>query len=233
MRDIKRIIFIFILFPLCVMGQKSRVWNKPLYDSYPYHFGFAFSLGILDFSVIHSPEFNNFDTVLSVNGDAKPIFGAHIVGNLKLNDNFDLRLIPGLSFGQRDLEYKAVYNGQIRTYDRKIESTLLQFPLYIKYRAIRENNYRPYLLLGANYTLDLATRKKIDADEEVKVRLKKHDILLETGFGIDYYLPYFKFSTEIKFSYGLFNLVDYDDTEYTDIFSRLGTKMVTVSIFFE
>ncbi len=238
----KGIILLLLLIPATIFAQKAKVWNKPLYDSYRYHFGFAFSLGVLDFSVDHSDDFNNLDvmdSVYSVVGHAKPIFGASIVGNLKLNNNFDLRFIPGLSFGQRDLQYLVKGEGVDFMYvNRVIESTFLQFPLLVKYRAVRENNYRPYLIAGVNYTIDLATRKKIkvpaiEPDFFPKTKLNKHDILIEAGFGIDYYLPYFKFTTELKFSYGLMNIVNYDDSEYSQVFDRLGTKMVTLSIFFE
>lgn len=234
-------IILVLLLPLLVFGQKQKVWNKPLYDSHLYHFGFSFSAGTLDFSVDHHKDFlkeSVFDTIYSVEGLRKPIFGASIVTNLKLNDNFDLRFIPGLAFGQRDLEYlnnvpDEQGNENYYIHAMKIESTFLQFPLLIKYRAVRQNNYRPYIIAGVNYTLDLATRKKVKEEEKPKIRLNKHDVLLEAGFGVDSYLPYFKFSTEIKFSYGLMNMINYDDTQYSTVFNRLGTKMVTVAIYFE
>ncbi len=241
----KALILVLLFIPTAIFAQKAKVWNKPLYDSYQYHFGFAFSLGSLDFAVDHSDDFNNLDimdTVYAVTGYSKPIFGASIVGNLKLNNNFDLRFIPGLAFGQRDLKYLVTKDeGETFSYrNMKIESTFLQFPLLIKYRAVRENNYRPYLILGVNYTIDFATRKKVKEEEKPKINLNKHDLLIEAGFGIDYYLPFFKFTTELKFSYGLMNVVNYsydaEDREsqiYADVFDRLGTKMVTLTIFFE
>lgn len=241
---IRNILFVLVLaflIPLTTSAQKKKMWNKPLYDSYLYHFGFSFSLGYLDFSVDHSLNFAHSDTIYSVLGTAKPIFGANIVGNLKLNDHFDLRFIPGISFGQRNLQYiVSKPDTGFYYHDMKIESTFLEFPFYIKYRAIRKNNYRPYLIAGVKYAMDLATRKKIKEKEKPKIRLNRHDILAEAGFGVDFYLPYFKFSTQISFSYGLLNMVNYDysieDKEnemYANVFDRLGTKMVTVSIFFE
>ena len=66
-----------------------------------------------------------------------------------------------------------------------------------------------------------------------KIRLNRQDILLEMGFGVDYYLPYFKFTTELRFSYGLLNMVNYDDSQLTRVYDRLGSKMVTLTIYFE
>lgn len=243
MKPVKLLLILF-LFPTMLMAQKSKPWNKPLYDAYKFHYGFAFTGGVLDFS--YAPDLNIYndidrnnpkplDSIFSVEGQSKFLFGASMVGNMRLNENWDLRLLPGLYFGQRDLKYLMTdeNSGEIVNHTMKIESTLLQFPLLIKYRAKRENNYRPYVVVGANYAIDLATRKKIKQEEWPKIRLKSHDILLEAGVGVDYYLPYFKFSHELRFSYGLFNMVNYDDSRYTKAIRRLGTKMVTLVIYFE
>ncbi len=234
----KNLLFLLLFIPVGLMAQKSKPWNKPLYDAFPFHYGFAFSGGILDFSVNQSNFINNSDTVYSVEGHAQPAFGASIVGNLRLNENWDLRFIPGMYFGQRNLDYlyKVDANKTDSTFDNhvmKIETTYLQFPVLVKYRAVRENNYRPYVVFGATYARDMAARKKIKEEELPKIRLKPNDLFLELGFGVDYYFPDFKFSSEIRFSYGLLNMVNYDNTEYTKVFDRLGTKMVTMFIYFE
>jgi hypothetical protein len=227
------------MLPLSLFAQKAKVWNKPLYDVYPYHFGFAFTFGILDFSVAHSNYFlhqPDTSTIFSIEGQAQPFFGASMVSNLRLNDNLDLRFIPGLHFGQRKLTYimlDEADHSKTVSHTMKIESTFLQFPLLLKYRAVRQNNYRPYLIGGVNYALDLATRKKIKDEEQPKIRLNSQDVYLEVGFGVDSYLPFFKFSTELRFSYGLMNVVNYDDTRYTKVFDRLGSKMTTLVIYFE
>ena len=56
---------------------------------------------------------------------------------------------------------------------------------------------------------------------------------MEIGVGVDYYLPFFKLSTEIRFSYGMLNIVNYDDREITKAFDKLGSKMVTFIVYFE
>lgn len=232
-------LLLILLFPLLLSAQKSKVWNKPLYDAYPYHFGFAFYLGTLDFSVDHSALFDDPDnTVYSVEGRPGATGGVSMVGNLRLNQNFDLRFTPGMIFGQRNLDYRYLkitsFDTAIVDHTMKLETTLLQFPLSIKYRAIRENNYRPYFVFGVNYVIDLASRKKIKEEEKPKIRLHQHDVMLEAGFGVDNYLPFFKFSAELRFSYGLMNLVKYDNTDFTSkTFDRLGSKMVSLIIFFE
>ena len=115
----------------------------------------------------------------------------------------------------------------------KIESTYATFPLLLKYRSVRLNNYRPYIIAGINYAFDLESEKKIRDDEKPKIRLNRHDIYVEFGFGSDYYFPFFKFSTELKFSFGLLNMIRPDETEYTKAIEKLNGRMVSLMFYFE
>ncbi len=236
----KILLFTILILTLSgsVFAQRKRPWRAPFYDAEPYHFGFAFSLGKMDFAISHSDTFNALDTVYSVEYSGGALFGASMIANLKLADNWDLRVLPGLMFSQRSLNYllcddKIQDERLLRKHSMKIETTLLQSPIIVKYRAVRESNYRPYIFAGVNPAIDLAARKKPKEEEKPKIRLKKLDVYAEIGIGLDNYLHWFKYSTEIKFSYGLLNIVKYDNTEYTDAFSRLGSKMVTLVLCFE
>ncbi len=55
----------------------------------------------------------------------------------------------------------------------------------------------------------------------------------EIGFGIDFYLEYFKFSPQIKISYGLLNLLSEDNTIFTNSINRLTTNGWMLSFTFE
>ena len=55
----------------------------------------------------------------------------------------------------------------------------------------------------------------------------------EIGFGIDFYLEYFKFSPQIKISYGLLNLLTEDNTIFTNSINRLTTNGWMLSFTFE
>ncbi len=235
---IKRICIFFILVTLAIstFGQEGKhVWNKPNYDEYPFHFGFAVGYNQMNFRIIPREELlTNFDTVYAVENNPRPGFNIHMVGNLRLGENFDLRFIPGLAFGQRDLKYSHNISGPgLESHLMQIESTFLSFPLYIKYRAKRLNNWRPYILLGGNYTIDLEARKKIKEEERPKIRLMQQDVYLEAGVGIDYYFPFFKLATELRFSFGMMNVIKEDNTEYARFYDQLNSRMVTLLIFVE
>ena len=234
-----QIIILFLISALYVNAQEGRyAWNKPNYDQYPFHFGFAVGYNQMDFKIIPDKKLlTDFDSVFSVENFSRPGFNIHIVGNLRLGNNFDLRFIPGLAFGQRDLHYRhRVVNSNdtiLTTHVMSIESTLLSFPLYVKYRSKRLNNWRPYLLFGGNYTWDLEARKKIKEEERPKIRLQHQDFYIEAGVGIDYYFPFFKLATELRFSWGMMNMIKYDNTEYSNFYEKLNSKMVTLLIFVE
>lgn len=242
------IIIVFFIVSISVFGQKERPQNLIHYDKKLLHFGFTVGLTRMDFSLLESEAFlKSFgggdpytEGVYSIENDA--MWGFHLgpVSNLRLGEYFDLRLLCDLSFGQRNLNY-TLSQDTANTYETepyylhtmKIESIFIEFPLLIKYKARRINNYRPYIIAGGNPKIDLAARKKIKADEMPKIKLNNFDVYGEIGFGIDYYLPYFKFSTEIKFAKGFMNMINHDNTPYSNAIERLNSHMVFISFHFE
>ena len=116
---------------------------------------------------------------------------------------------------------------------KRIESTLLDFPIHIKYKSERYNNFRTYVITGIKYSLDIASQARIDDEGKEIIKLKRNDLMGEIGFGIDFYLEYFKFSPQIKISYGLLNLLSEDNTIFTNSINRLTTNGWMLSFTFE
>ncbi len=228
----------FLLFVLSAWifqaeSQHTKPLNTPLYDLDRWHFGFTIGLNSMDFDIYHDRRISTFDSVYAVNNVRQAGFNLGIVSNLRLAPYLDLRFLPGISFGQRNLEY-LIRDGQ-RFYKKtmQIESTFLEFPFLFKYKAKRINNYRPYLIGGLNYRIDLAARDEIKEELKPMVLLDRHDVYYELGFGVDYYLPFFKFSTEIKYAVGLNNLIKPDGTQFTNSIEKLISNLVIVSFHFE
>lgn len=218
-------------------AQKRQVWNKPLYDDSPFHYGFALGINSFSARTVNSASFMAMDTVFSIETEAEPGFAILMVANLRLADNFDLRFTPGLVFGQRNLHYliDSVNDGATLPTDHvmRIESTYASFPLLLKYRSVRVNNYRPYVLAGVSWGIDLESEKKIRDEEFPKIRLAHHDFYVEAGFGIDYYFPFFKLSSEIKFSFGLRDLLVRDGSPYTNALEKINSRIVSLLFYFE
>lgn len=213
--------------------SQSHVLNTPTYDLDLLHFGFTIGFNSMDFNIHNSKWMYQLDTVYSVNSVRQLGFNIGIVSNLRLAKYLDLRFLPGIMFGQRNMDYLIWMNNKFQDKLMKIESTFLDFPLTLKYKAKRIENYRPYLLAGFSYRVDLASQKAIKEEEKPKIRLEKNDFYYELGFGVDYYLAYFKFSTELKYSIGMRNIIKPDNTEYTKSIENLGSEILVISFHFE
>jgi len=189
------------------------------FDEKLIHFGFTLGFNLLDFNVTnYNPIGENPDYVqgnwpkdpVQINGSSYvmsdlqtlvPGFTVGIVSSLRLLEDLDLRFLPGMSFGERKLTYNIpVYD--INAYEPlkfySIKSTFLDFPLIFKYKARRINNDRPFVIFGSAYRQDISRTAKEDL-----VKLKSSGFYAEVGGGWDHYFPFFRFSVEAKFSFGL------------------------------
>jgi hypothetical protein len=221
--------------------KRIVVPNLVYYDQKKLHFGFTVGLNTSDFWIRNSDTF--FDTtvikqVYGIENAQAPGFHLGPISNLRLGKYFDLRFLLNLTFTQRDLSYVIIKENQdgseyFTSHTMKISSTFMEFPLMIKYKSERINNYRVYVVGGIKPVLDLASKKKIPEEEMPMIRLKQPDIYAEFGAGIDFYLPYFKFSPELKMGVGLDNVIVPDNTEYTGALKYLKSKIVMLSFHFE
>jgi hypothetical protein len=92
-----------------------------------------------------------------------------------------------------------------------------------------------YVVAGVNPMYDL-TRKK-----QAKRRPKPFNVYLEMGLGCDFYLPFFKLIPELKFSFGLADILQKNRPDLTDPTQHIFTEsldgasanMVTLSFYFE
>lgn len=234
--DLKKTILILIISIFCfgATAQKQIPMNLPKLDNQVAHFGYSLGLNVMDFNIRPSDVFlPGFDTVYAVEVTRFVGFNINMISNLRLGEYIDVRFLPGLMFGQRNLQYKYIKNGEYRLHNMMIESTFLDFPLYFKYRAARINNWRPFIIGGVNSRIDLAAQRKINPEERPKIRLKPVDAYYELGVGADFFLEYFMFGIELKSSWGLFNVVAYDDTQYSEYFRKLNSHMYVISFHFE
>jgi hypothetical protein len=220
---------LFISLVVAIQAQKPKVMNEPNHDDKWIHFGFCLGLNTMDFRVHQTYR----DTMFANVSKLTPGFHIQIVSNLRLGNYFDLRFLPGISFGQRDLFFFDE-SGRMIDDNHRLESNYLEFPLLIKYKSTRINNYRAYLVSGLNPRIDLA--KTYEADKNIYMDLKNLDLFWELGFGLDFYLPYFKFTTEIKYGMGMFDALNRRETEvpaFQNSIQRLNSNVVMVSFFFE
>ena len=230
-------IFLFIIF-LCSglfsYGQRhKKPQNLPRYDFKKIHFGFTLGINSLNFNLAKNDDFLNNDSLLTLLASDQKGFNLGIVSNLRLGKYTDLRFIPTLVFGERILNYRFNNQSNLSLTDKRIESTLIDFPVSLKYKSARYNNFRTYVMCGVKYSLDIASQSEIDDEGQELVKLNNHDLMIEGGFGIDFYLQYFKFSPQIKISHGIINILSKDKTLYTQTIDNLKTNSWMISFTFE
>jgi len=232
---------LIITISISISAQQKRVQNLPDYEHRRFHFGFTVGTNMMNFGITKDDNFfseTDFNQIYSIENQSIPGFLLGPVTNLHFGEYFDLRLLINLSFGQRNLKYLMVddttsQNPTLSFYTMKLTSTYLEFPLLLKYKAARLDNFRPYLIAGMNPKIDLAAQKEIKEKEMPKIRLNSYDLAWEIGFGIDFYLPYFKFSPEIKYSCGLKDMIVRDNTQFTRAINRLESNIWMLSLHFE
>ena len=199
------------------------------------HFGFTLGFNSMDFKITPSQTFLASDSLYPEVSRLNPGINIQIVTNVRAGEYFDIRFLPGVSFGQRMINY---YKNQVSyPVPQKLESSFLEFPLLLKYKGERLNNVRPYVIGGLNYRYDLAGKKEYDDEKPVYIRLKRPDLYYEAGAGLDLYLTYFKLSIELKMSNGIGNVLVSDPApnhaEYVNAIDKMKSQLWVLSFHFE
>jgi hypothetical protein len=208
--------------------------NLPKYDHQRIHFGFTLGLNSSNFRVQKVDDFKELDSIYSIEPGAVMGLNLGIISNLRIGNHFDLRFIPALSFAQRNLDYNFYYPGSSgNLITKKIESTYLEFPLNLKFKSKRINNYRVYVLAGGRYSIDMVSQAKVLNRDKDIVKLERYDYGYEIGVGFDFYMTYFKFSPEIKMFNGLNNLLVSENTALAKPLEGLRSKIFLISFTFE
>lgn len=240
MRSVLRTSLIVFLLAVTVntacAQQKFKVENLPNFDLHRFHFGFHLSYNTSDFQMVLDPQALKRDSLLVLSHAKQPGFNLSMVASLNVNPFVSFRFAPSLSFQERILTYQfREPDGSSIYFQKPVESTYLEFPLLMKYRSARINNFAVYLLGGGKFCIDMASQKDVNnqLDDEVVVKLDKYDYAAEVGGGADMFLTYFKFGIELKAAFGIPNLLIDDGTRFSTPIESLRTKTWVLSFTFE
>lgn len=213
----------------------DKLMNRPYADMRKWHLGFSVGIHTQDISFTH----NGF---VSENGNEwrmdqpsfSPGFCVNGLIDYRLSTYFSLRFTPGMYFGNRDIKMLDTATGE--TASQNIKSAYVVLPVDLKCAGMRYRNSRPFLTAGVMPAFDVA-KKTSDY-----LKLKSGDIYLTVGLGCDFYLPYFKFNPEIKFCFGLTDLLVHDRPDLVDepakfnitrSLSKAVSRMVVLTFYFE
>ena len=221
-----------------VQAQNQGTQNLLSLDRAKYYFGFLLGFNQMNFAIKPYSNLNQFDSLLSVESNPQLGFNIGIVSTLKLGNLWDLRFIPTLSFGERDLTYtihhpSINYNGVIT---KKVESIFMDFPLLVKLKSNRiGDNTRAYVIAGGKVSIDMASQSKNKSEnpEDINIKLFRNDYMLVGGVGFDFYMEYFKLAAEISMSYGFKDQLVHENNMFASSIERLNSKIFQFSLTFE
>ncbi|MGB5818362.1 MAG: porin family protein [Saonia sp.] len=162
-------------------------------------------------------------------------FNVGLIGEMRINEFLDVRFEPGLLYTQRDLGFPGFDNEADAI--REVRSTYINFPLLLKVSARRFGNWKPYLTGGVYTSLNLGSNEdSLDDNSSGTFRMKNNVYGYELGFGIDFYLEYFKFSPSIR---GVFALSDElvrdndPNSPWTGNIDAMRTRGIFINFTFE
>ena len=228
--------------------DNDMILNRPYADAKRVHFGFSVGMNFQNLAITNNGLINkNLETNLDEEWYAdvpshSPGFSVNVLADLRLAEHFNLRLSPGLYFGNKVvkfLNHKGDPGWTVDTYYQQrqnIKSTYIVVPVDLKMSAKRYHNMRPYFTGGVMYVHDLAK------DRSEQLKLKDGDLMLTVGMGCDFYMPFFKLCPEVKFCFGMKNLLernrpDLEDNQeilhFTQSVNKILNNMVVVTFFFE
>lgn len=236
----KRIIGICIIYLISTSAEaqlftKERVLNNENFDKPRLSYGYYLGLNSYDFNIDYKSNLKDIQVIKSTG------FNVGLVGNIRINDFFDLRLEPGLVMSNRNLSYSETYfEGLIfdeSDTEREIRSTYIHIPLLLKISTKRINNIKPFIVAGVSTALNLSSNQdNPDDNSQGNFRLKKNNIFYEMGIGIDIYLTWFKFTPSIRgvFSISDEHIKDFDsNSPWTRNISKMQTRGVFVNFTFQ
>ena len=222
--------------------------NNPYVDEKLFHFGFQLGMNFSSFGVTDSRQpvtmaNGQTDTLHVRVSGVMPGFHVGFVTDLRLCKYLNLRFCPGMQFASRTLTYKpasdeTVIRGSSPEMGKRLDvlAMPIYLPLYLKFSAMREGNYRPYVIAGGGASFN------VSRDKEKPVLLNVTDYFCEVGFGCDLYFQWFKWCPELTYRIGFANQLcpadqhpnlSPNDAFYTNAISRLTSHCICLTFNFE
>lgn len=221
------IAFGLLLFALAGHAQR----NNPYYDDKPLHFGFHVGMNFSTFHLrLDQQRLMANDTLRYIDPNWGPGFQLGVIADARLSEYATLRFTPTLMFSQRNVQYS--FENPFNNIRRAVQVANIDIPLAVKWRSTRINNYRVYLITGMKYTIDMASQERVVADVE-RLKVRRHDAAYEVGLGFDFYLPFFKFSPEIRFAQGIRNIMVPEPHVYSNPIDALRARTIIITFNFE
>lgn len=225
-----------LAFPFQMSSQRQqKLENRPYADLKRWHLGFSVGMHLQDLKFTHNDYITDDGQQLKAEVPGySPGFCVNVLGALRLHKYFELRLSPGMYFGSKNITMLDVNSGHVERQD--VKSAYVVAPLDLKISGDRLRNARPYALVGAMGTFDVSKKRP------EPLRFNSFDAYLTLGIGCDFYLPFFKLNPEVKFCFGLTDVLQHkrpdlsDNPEMikmTNSLKKVKSSMIVITFNFE
>ncbi|MWB95748.1 outer membrane beta-barrel protein [Flavobacterium sp. GA093] len=214
------------------MFSKDPIINLENWQKQRLYFGYYLGFNSFDFKF----DYKMPDADIQVKKTTG--FNVGVVADLRLQEYINLRFEPGLYYTKRDLYFPNLTSEN--DYLREVSSTYINFPLLLKFSALRTGNVRPYLLGGLSTTLNLSSNSKSKDDNfQQKFRVKSWTYNYEVGFGVDFFSEYFIFSPSIRGVFGLSDelirdnkTAEHPNSPWTDNIDSMKSRAILINFTF-
>lgn len=211
------------------MFGKHPIINQENFDKQRLSWGYFLGLNSFDY------KFDYIKNAEEIQVETGVGFSVGLIGDLRLNDYFNIRFEPGLYYGDRTLHYYG-FDREIDAV-RLVSATYIDFPLMLKFSSVRTGNIKPFLLGGFSATINLSSNSQSTEDNlNQKFRVNDWSQNYTMGIGIDLYFEYFKFSPSVRGVFGMGNelIPDVDpNSPWTGNISSMKTRAILVNFTFQ
>jgi len=219
----------FLSQPIFSQFNENPILNKETEDKALLNWGYFLGFNQYDFKF----DYKNVGKDILVNKTLG--FNVGLIGELRINEFLDVRFEPGLLYNSRTLGFPDVVDENEAI--REVKSTYINFPVLLKASARRFGNWKPFLVGGVSTSMNLGSNEtSLEDNSSGTFRMKKWVYNYELGFGIDFYLEYFKFSPSIRGVFAISDeLVPDEDpnSPWTGNIAAMRTRGIFVNFTFE
>lgn len=194
-----------------IFRTKDRMDKLQEFDEQKFSWGFFLAGNNFDYKLVLDPKLGMNGRQNAVQSKGSYSFGAGLIGKMKLNDSFDLRLEPGLQFVQRELVFDTQENSDKK---RNLKSTYLDVPLLLEFHGDRWYNSRPYAAAGVNYMANLQSNENATEDNSTGVfRSTTHNFGWSVEAGLQFYFSRFKLTPGFRGTFVMNNELVKDNAD--------------------
>ncbi|QCX54002.1 porin family protein [Elizabethkingia sp. JS20170427COW] len=200
-----------------LFNTRNRMDNLEGFDQQKFSWGFYLAANSFGYKMTPHPQYGLDGSKNAVTEKSSMNFGAGLIGRMRINDNFDLRIEPALQFVDRELQFNT-FDKVNQNYDlinwevgnliiepkdadkiRKVKSTYVDVPILLEYHGSRWYNSRPYAAAGLNWMTNLQSNEKVTDDNQLGIfRTTSSNFAWSAEMGMQFYFSRFKLTTGVR-----------------------------------